>query len=117
MAYIPAQLLLYYNYRSLYNRCDMCARLMQADVSSRQVRCVGHVSFLRLARDSPFAHASRLPPLHSDGMKKGPNTTPGYKYLVCEVNFYFFIFQIVTEDQFAGHQGPDLFDPEKTKMK
>lgn len=24
---------------------------------------------------------------------------------------------IVTEDQFAGHQGPDLFDPEKTKMK
>lgn len=23
----------------------------------------------------------------------------------------------MTEDQFAGHQGPDLFDAEKTKLK
>ena len=27
------------------------------------------------------------------------------------------VFQVVTEDQFAGHQGPDLFDTEKTKPK
>lgn len=27
------------------------------------------------------------------------------------------LFQVVTEDQFAGHQGPDLFDAEKTKLK
>ena len=26
-------------------------------------------------------------------------------------------FKVVTEDQFAGHQGPDLFDTEKTKPK
>ena len=31
--------------------------------------------------------------------------------------FYCGFYQVVTEDQFAGHQGSDLFDMEKTKPK
>ena len=31
--------------------------------------------------------------------------------------FYCGFYQVVTEDQFAGHQGSDLFDMEKTKAK
>lgn len=27
------------------------------------------------------------------------------------------VFQVVTEDQFAGHQGPDLFDTDKARPK
>lgn len=32
-------------------------------------------------------------------------------------NYDYLDFKVVTEDQFAGHQGPDLFDTEKTKPK